>query len=268
MRRTPFLSEPIQFVAAWAHEVGVGRGPLHHHETHELVLHRSGRGRVFLDNGESIDFEPRSVEIIASGRLHMQEQSAKGTDICVHFTIPAEIPRQIAEITSIRVPPGGFASADIAWLLSQPPRRDPIEQRICDHRLTAVLLEIFKTAAPTSAAASSGESAIELLAVRARDWIRQNWRTIRHVEEVSAGLSVSPDYLRHAYQKRFGTSLHELLTQMRIDHAKDLLRRSHLAQKVIAETCGFADVQQFSRRFRQIVGVPPGEYQKHAAKGR
>lgn len=84
---------------------------------------------------------------------------------------------------------------------------------------------------------------------------------------MAEALGISADYLRHAFAEQFGETVHDFLTRMRVEHAKDLLRNSRLPQKAMAGICGFADIQQFSRRFRQVTGVPPGEYRKGRGRG-
>ncbi len=49
----------------------------------------------------------------------------------------------------------------------------------------------------------------------------------------------------------------------RIEQACVLLRDHTLPFKAIAERTGFADEFHFSKRFRQIVGQPPGRYRDH-----
>ena len=49
------------------------------------------------------------------------------------------------------------------------------------------------------------------------------------------------------------------LTQIRIERAKTLLTRGWPVAHVAVET-GFFDQSHFTRRFKRIVGVTPGQY--------
>ena len=128
---------------------------------------------------------------------------------------------------------------------------------------TLVLLQLLHLAGATRQRPAL--SAADALAERAHGFVRETWRQLRDSREVARALDVSTDYLRHAFRQRFRMTLHDLLTQLRIEHAQYLLGNSVVPQKAIVTICGFADVQQFSRRFSQVVGVAPGAYRKRLA---
>ena len=52
------------------------------------------------------------------------------------------------------------------------------------------------------------------------------------------------------------------LKQILIQPAADLLRSSTLSVQQIAEQCGFADGNYFTRIFKKINGMSPNEYRK------
>lgn len=75
--------------------------------------------------------------------------------------------------------------------------------------------------------------------------------------------SLSKDYLRRLFIKEQGFSPIQFLTQIRINHAKKLLRAKTLhGYKIndIAYLCGFDDQLYFSRVFHKLVGKSPREY--------
>jgi two-component system response regulator YesN len=52
------------------------------------------------------------------------------------------------------------------------------------------------------------------------------------------------------------------LNRVRIDRAGELLKSTHNKLYAIAESVGFSDESYFSRTFKRIKGVRPGEYRK------
>ena len=52
---------------------------------------------------------------------------------------------------------------------------------------------------------------------------------------------------------------------MRIDRAKALLADSSLRVHDVAERSGYSDVAHFSKSFKRITGVTPGEYRDDLA---
>ncbi|HEY4069457.1 MAG TPA: AraC family transcriptional regulator [Burkholderiaceae bacterium] len=98
----------------------------------------------------------------------------------------------------------------------------------------------------------------------------QQNRLHRFVEEnIGAGLSLvelakvvnySPQHFSRLFRSSFGTSPHRYVLQLRIEHAKRMLRADHHSLSEIAAACGFADHSHFSTAFARGAGVSPGRY--------
>lgn len=65
---------------------------------------------------------------------------------------------------------------------------------------------------------------------------------------------------RRRFTRLAGLSPTRYIAQRRIEQACDLMHRTDLNDKQIAHHLGFCDEFHFSRRFKQIVGVPPSAY--------
>jgi hypothetical protein len=72
-------------------------------------------------------------------------------------------------------------------------------------------------------------------------------------------LRLVPNYdsLRHAFKKSFGCSPREMMSNLRMQHAKNLLLESSLSVKEISSRCGFVRQHEFTRAFHERVGVAP-----------
>ena len=51
-----------------------------------------------------------------------------------------------------------------------------------------------------------------------------------------------------------------MVSQKRIDKARDLLANTGMQINAVAEAVGFANVVSFNRLFKQTTGMAPGEY--------
>jgi len=72
-----------------------------------------------------------------------------------------------------------------------------------------------------------------------------------------------PDYFRRLFKKYMGISPHAYLTELRIDHAKELLtHEKYLTIGEISRRCGFSDNLYFSSCFKQNVGISPLRFRK------
>ena len=246
------------FRAGWDHRVSTGLGPFHAHPAFEIVYHHDGQGTVTTEDGTTIAFKPGSIEIMPSDVRHIQQQDVAGHDYCIHFNMHTAT-KLIGPLITTSISRHEFPATELLALSRLPLARDPVEQRVQDCRLTAILVYLLRAAGLTGTQMTP-RSSCDDLAQRAKAYVRDNWRALRTVDEVARAMNVSVDYLRHTFRRRFGNTLHDVLTQLRIEHAKYLLLNSALPQKAIATVCGFADAQQLSRRFRQMTGETPGEY--------
>jgi len=79
-------------------------------------------------------------------------------------------------------------------------------------------------------------------------------------DDAAAAASMSPSHFSRLMKERLGRSFTELLTQMRVDKAKDLLRRTDKSIVEICLECGFNDQSYFTKVFQRITGLTPRMY--------
>jgi AraC-like DNA-binding protein len=80
------------------------------------------------------------------------------------------------------------------------------------------------------------------------------------IEDMARRANFSLSRFNAVFKEQYGVSPHKYLLDMRIGHARDLLRNTDLSQEQIAAYCGFSDVHHFSKSFRKKLGLPPGQY--------
>ncbi len=74
--------------------------------------------------------------------------------------------------------------------------------------------------------------------------------------------NVSVSALSHRFRAATGVSVMEYLQSCRIAQAKRMLVETDLSIGDIVEKCGFSDSSNFSRTFRQTVGISPTQFKK------
>ncbi|GLC88908.1 AraC family transcriptional regulator [Lysinibacillus piscis] len=97
-----------------------------------------------------------------------------------------------------------------------------------------------------------------------RDYIAQNHHLPLSIEHLAYIAGLSASYFGEAFKKAYGQSATDYLTELRIGHAKQLLRDSDLLLRDIAREVGYSDEFYFSRKFKKEVGVSPSVYSKAA----
>jgi AraC-like DNA-binding protein len=80
--------------------------------------------------------------------------------------------------------------------------------------------------------------------------------------ELCSTLGVSEATLRRRLQEE-GTSLREVLTDIRMTHAMGLLQSSEMPVSMIAASAGFESQSRFAVRFRSRFGFPPSAIRGH-----
>ena len=76
---------------------------------------------------------------------------------------------------------------------------------------------------------------------------------------VSNEISVSPNYLSSLIKRTTGQTFVELLTQKRIEKAKELLICTSMKIREITEECGYRDQHYFSYCFKKTTGISPNQ---------
>ena len=137
-----------------------------------------------------------------------------------------------------------FASRQILW-----------EQR-CGALLKDILVLCLRFSA-NNPSSGSAWVAREVLS-----YIRQNYQRPLNNAEFSRLLHYHHNHISELVKNQTGLSLHKYIRTYRIYAAVDLLQSTDLPVAEVAEGVGFGDVQQFSKAFKQVLGVPPSSYRK------
>jgi AraC-like DNA-binding protein len=97
------------------------------------------------------------------------------------------------------------------------------------------------------------------LVERVRQYLEEHYAERVLLEHLASFTRVSPFYLNRSFRRRFGMPPHAYQLQLRITHAKRLLRRGH----AICETAclvGFFDQSHFVHAFQHSEGVTPTQF--------
>ncbi|MEI7898738.1 MAG: DNA-binding transcriptional regulator [bacterium] len=83
--------------------------------------------------------------------------------------------------------------------------------------------------------------------------------------EVAAAAGLNRRKLERDFLMHLGQSVNHEITQMRIEHAKKLLRETKVKTHEVARQCGYNDVSYFSKSFRRLTGASPSQYRRQTA---
>lgn len=87
------------------------------------------------------------------------------------------------------------------------------------------------------------------------------------LEETAKHFHYNKSYLSRYIQEHFHQSFTEIVTDLRIDHAREYLRNTDKHIMDIALLVGYDTTDHFSRMFRKVTGMSPAAYRKHVRSG-
>lgn len=101
--------------------------------------------------------------------------------------------------------------------------------------------------------------------VEIKSYIHLNYATTS-LKQTAEHFYLSEPYLSSLIKQQTGQSFSDMLRQIRMQHARDLLLRTNMKIDDICESVGYRDTTQFIRTFKAIYGTTPKQYQKKQGK--
>ncbi|MBD2843799.1 response regulator [Paenibacillus sp. IB182496] len=103
---------------------------------------------------------------------------------------------------------------------------------------------------------SDGKYAIR----HAKAYIHDHYMDNLSLEVVAAQIYLNPVYFGHLFKQETQKNFSDYLLEVRLGHAKELLRTSALKIYEVCERVGYKDIKHFYKLFKRHVGVTPSEY--------
>lgn len=210
------------------------------------------------DNGESAQalICERKVDIIVSD---IKMPGMDGLTLCerinaldIHAKIILMTGYQEFELAQRAVRVGAFD------LLAKPVANEEICRVV---KCAIEVLEKERVERPRLAPSRATENASPLVR-RAVCYLEQHFDEDITLEELSAKLIVNPSYLSRMIKKEIGKGFVEILTDARLDMAKQMLEQPNAKVYLVAEQVGYKDYAYFYQVFKKRFGISPTEYRK------
>lgn len=108
---------------------------------------------------------------------------------------------------------------------------------------------------------ASGQTSAERQANLAMDYMEKNYGDCElGLSQICEYLNISTSRFSSIFKEATGKTFIEVLTNIRMEKAKYLLRQTSLKNYEIAEKVGFSDPHYFSVAFKKTTGMTPKEY--------
>ena len=92
------------------------------------------------------------------------------------------------------------------------------------------------------------------------EYLRRNYGSKFTIDDLCSHFYCSRAALTRSFRAAFGKSIHESLTEIRLEHSLELLKRPDNSIEEIAVSCGFYDQNYYTKVFKKYYTVTPGQW--------
>ena len=93
-------------------------------------------------------------------------------------------------------------------------------------------------------------------------YIDEHYKEELTIDKICAKVSFSKYYFCKIFKEHTGMTLHQYLTEYRVNKSKEYLTYSKLPIHAVALEVGFKNTLNYSRSFKQYVKMTPSEYRE------
>lgn len=220
-----------------------------------------GKGRLRL-NGEQHELHPGRLFAYSPGIAH--DIRGSGTDRLVKYFVnfagsgaPGLLQRcGLQSGQTACVYPADTLVALFDELIASGLRGGRDGNALATKLLECLALKIGGARAPLAGAETVAFSSYQ----NCRRHLEENFLRLRTLEQVAFECHTSVTYLCRLFRRYDDQSPYQYLLKLKMRHAAELLQRSDVLIKKVADETGFADPFHFSRVFRSVLGLSPAQF--------
>lgn len=238
----------------------------HMHEAYTIGINLSGHGS-FLCHGETHHAYIGGINLINPGEVHTgQAESDMGWD---YRAIYLEVPLIKSIISKL-----GWSKIELPYFSVTILRDDYLQQLLyqfvealgnryvdrleLDSLMLRFFAELFHRYSKNKYEAT--KIGIEKTSVmKAIDYLHDHYKSDISIDELANFVNLSPYYLIRVFHRELGIAPYGYLLNIRLLKAKSALRGTKTITEVAVET-GFYDQSHFTKSFKRVFGVTPGQY--------
>lgn len=145
-------------------------------------------------------------------------------------------------------------------LLAIAATEDYIRDMRINEKITQLLTLIMAESWHPESSPHAGAKKKSLQYVKA--YLEEHYRERITLDHLAGQFYLNKFYLARAFKEQFGSTVLGYLDQVRITRAKQLLRFSDLTVEAVGQEVGIGEPGYFSRVFKKVEGISPGEYRR------
>lgn len=243
--------------------------PNHWHEEYQFCLVHSGKSELNY-RGSNLPTPPDSLFVIHPGEVHSNQALENSgcsyrtmyADTELISTVASEFHRKKQELPFFRTAVifdkdmiGQYLNLHLVFEETS----SRLERQTLLMNFIAELIFRFAENKPSSNRFGKERKAVK----RVYDYLTEHYAENISLEELAQIANLSPFHFNRVFSELVGMPPHSFQTNLRILHAKNLLRKGFSISRVAAET-GFADQSHLNRHFKKLVVVTPGQFRQNS----
>ncbi|RMD78835.1 MAG: AraC family transcriptional regulator [Lentisphaerae bacterium] len=238
-------------------------GRPHPFPNHMVIFTRNGLGRLITEKREYL-LRSGDLLVVSAGYRYLFEVAGSEWEITWCYLQP--LPRWqfigqrgiILEPTTLEPAVRCAMKAYIRDVRSLLDATATLQARLIVKYIELALRPSFQHKLRPADAQSSLKEQMELLWHKVRETPSAPWS----LEMLAKEMKMSIETFQRHVKRLYGTTAWQRVIQLRMDHARYLLRYNDYPLDVIAEKVGYRDAYIFSTAFQRCVGVSPGRYRR------
>ncbi len=155
---------------------------------------------------------------------------------------------------------------EISEIIQQLELENLIKANFCDDICRLKIEELFAKIARGSNSPLPFNTETYERFLKLRSYIQVKYNEIRNIELLAHDVGLCPSRFYVLYKKIFGLSPKQDLINIRLEHAKQLLRQRQYSVSEIAEIVGYTNQYHFIRQFKLQTGLSPLQFSKSINK--
>lgn len=238
----------------------------HFHDAYTIGLNEQGLGQSLI-RGNLVDSPPQSFNLINPGEVHTgQAADDRGWGFRNLYLSPALMRWALVQLeqTPATLPVFQEPVAHNPALRSRfLPVFQALDQVSSCLKQQSLLLDLIShlwqhhSAISTPSSPAREPEAIALV----RSYLEAHYTENVSIETLSQLSQLSPYYLIRCFRQQLGLPPHLYQRQIRLLKAKQALHSSRSLAEIATDT-GFFDQSHFTRSFKRVFGVTPGQYRQ------
>ncbi|MBI5724811.1 MAG: helix-turn-helix transcriptional regulator [Planctomycetes bacterium] len=247
----------------------------HVHDVYHIVLVTGGKGE-FLIRGENIPVRKGLLFLVSPGCPHSFLNTRDETkEYCVvtfeildgnrpltwpfHRLMAEWTGRPCREIAMVDAPPHvyQFLMTEIEQLVRIGFAGKTDSALYMSQCLSRILMGLYEHLYCRDRAEAFSSPVLKI-----REYLRLNYMHDDSLAVLAKIACLNANYLSFIFKRETGLTPVRYRQNLRVHTAAKLLCNSEYPLKQIAELVGFSDIYYFSRMFRKILRVPPGQYRR------